>query len=646
MGISYLSISQEAPVTNCASLNGVIPGQVAVPITVTGFTNIGAVSLSIDYDFSVIQFINGTPNSSLPGFLSGDYNLGNGWHRVSMGWYGISTNLPDNSTIMTLNFNYTEGNSQLIWYDNGPSCEYADAMGNVLNDLPQENFYINGLVCSAIGSPGDISGINTVCQGEQGIFYSIASLDNVTGYLWTVPNGAVIINGQNTNAITVDFQVDAISGDITVCGLNPCGNGPVSSLPINVNLLPNADAGNDTTINYGTSTTLHAVSGGNGSFSYHWSPEELLVNPDVQNPQTVILTNTTVFTLEVTNLSSQCQSEDTVIVSITGGPLSVNPIAMPASVCLGEGTQLYANAGGGSENYTYLWTCLPPDEPPWSSTFPNPVVTPDSSKIYLVNVNDGFTEENGTVSVNVYQLPEATISGGDTLCGSGNVTTLQVDLTGVPPWSFIYTNGITSWFVNDQMTSPYYILTGDPGIYTIIDLEDLHCSGNTYGSAGVYVFPYPDAPEITIYENNLISNICCGNQWYKDGVIIPGATGQAYAVTENGLYFDIVTINGCSSDTSEVIDMIVGIDEHKLQGISVWPNPAGDHVWITFPANEEHDYSILLITPDGRLVKKEVAEPGSVLASVHCDLTGIKPGLYIIMIYTSHDIFTYKLIIN
>ena len=87
--------------------------------------------------------------------------------------------------------------------------------------------------------------------------------------------------------------------------------------------------GNDFPIPYGTSTTLYAASGGTGSYSYHWSPEALLVNPDLQNAQTVNLYSTAVFTLLVTNQTTLCQNSDEVVVTITGGPLSINPTAIP-----------------------------------------------------------------------------------------------------------------------------------------------------------------------------------------------------------------------------------------------------------------------------------------------------------------------------
>jgi hypothetical protein len=646
LGNAMIAASQNAPVTTCATVSDAIGGTVSVPITVTGFTNIGAVSLTLDYDYAVAHFIQGTPNPAMSNFLSGDYDLGNGFHRISMGWYGSSNTLADGSTIMTLYFNYIGGNSPLNWYENGASCEYADPLGNVLNDVPAENFYINGYLCGAIGNPGTIEGNDFVCQGQTGELYSVASLPNVAGYTWTVPDGALIINGQNTNSITVDYSETAVPGNIAVYAFNPCGNGPASQLPVTVNELPIADAGNDTTINYGTSTTLHAAAGGSGTFSYHWSPEEMLIDPDTQYPQTVILTTTILFTLTVTNEASSCQSHDEVTLTITGGTLSVNPIAIPGAICNGEYAQLYSNAGGGSGNYNYQWTCIPPDDPPWSSTDANPLVSPSSSKQYILFVNDGFTDVSGAVAVPVLQLPTATISGGDSLCGQGNFTTLPVDLTGAPPWSFIYTNGITSVIVNDQYITPYDIITGDPGTYTIVDLQDANCNGPSYGSATVYVFPVPATPEITVIDFNLISSVCCGNQWYLDNEAIPGATGQVFAVTESGWYYDIVTLNGCSSDASESVDMIVGINEIKDMKATLAPNPADDFVKINFPGPLKGNMTITVSSADGRVAGKYEFRSIEKTNQFSIDISCFAAGLYFVAISTSDKSTVCKLIVN
>jgi len=640
-------LSQNAPVTTAATIGGALPGTITVPVTVTNFNNIGAISLSLDYNYSVLHFLQGTPNPQIPSFTTIDNDLGNGYHRLVMGWFGSGIALANGSTIMTISFTYISGVTTLAWFDNGPSCEYADGNYNVLNDIPQSTYYINGYVCGGIDNPGPITGDNSVCEGQQGVAYSVAPIINATSYNWTIPPGAIISGGGNTNSIVVDFPAGSTSGIVSVYGVNPCGNGPSSQLPVTVNALPVADAGNDFPIPFGTSTTLYAASGGSGSYSYHWSPEALLINPDVQNPQTVVLYSTTVFSLLVTNLTTLCDNNDEVIVTITGGPLSLNPVAVPDNICAGQTSQLFSNAGGGSGNYTYQWTSNPAGTPPWNSTLANPQVTPDVSTQYLLSVWDGFNTASGSTYVTVNPLPAAVISGGDSLCDNGSTTTLAIGLTGTPPWSFIYSDGVNSFNVSGQTVTPYLIVTSDPGIYTVIFVQDANCIGVPYGSATVSEFPVPATPVISQDGSELISSSCCGNQWYLNGVAIPGAINQTYTPVLIGSYFDIVTLNGCSSDTSNtIIVTIINIDEKKSDHAYFYPNPAIDWVKFLCPVQDCRNVHIRIMNSFGKLVKEfypDKMAPGNELQLFIGDLA---PGFYLVKFLEEKGTYITKLVIE
>jgi len=350
------------------------------------------------------------------------------------------------------------------------------------------------------------------------------------------------------------------------------------------------------------------------------------VDPDVQNPVTVILTSTTLFTVTVIDQATLCQESDDVVVSITGGPLSINPVVVPGMLCQGASAQLFANAGGGSGTYAYTWSCIPPGNPPWFSILPNPVVSPDSSKQYLLSVNDGFTTVEGSTNITVNQIPTASISGGDTLCGENALTTLTVDLTGVPPWSFTYSFGNTSVTVTDQQTTPYLITTGTQGDYIITSVEDAFCDGETYGVAIVRKFPIPAKPEITVIGMEMISSSIFGNQWYLNDIPIPGATNQTYNALNSGLYYTIVTLNACSSEPSDTVDIIVGTTEYSIGDFFFYPNPATSSIELQFPNSIQGILIAEIRSSNGSLVKKCSFSGG--LSSRALDISGLKPGMY------------------
>jgi PKD repeat protein len=243
------------------------------------------------------------------------------------------------------------------------------------------------------------NGPTTFCQGNTVTL--TASLAN--SYLWS--------NGATIQSITVS---SASSYTVTVSNGNGCSS---TSPPTVVTVHPNpvANAGTDQTISFGASTTLYGTaSGGTGNFSWHWEPASFLVNANVQNPVTQSLTSSLQFTLTVTDIPNGCMGSDPVLVTVTGGPLSVDASASPGSTCPAQAVQLMAITSGGTGNNTYSWTSNPVG---FTANTYNPVVFPFVSTMFYVSVNDGFAIVNDSVSVTVLPLPgvPGTPTGPDTV---------------------------------------------------------------------------------------------------------------------------------------------------------------------------------------------------------------------------------------
>ena len=249
--------------------------------------------------------------------------------------------------------------------------------------------------------PGPVTGPEHPCAGVTGINYSINTSSNATGYLWTVPASWTILSGQNTTSILV--TAGSSSGNIKAFASNSCSNSDTASLAVSPIQPPVANAGPNQVLGYGSSTTLNgSATGGSGSFSWHWEPASFLINPDIQNPVTVNLTSSILFNLTVTDQVSSCTGTSQVLITITGGPLSVTTTADPNPLCLGNDVQLFALASGGTGNYSYNWSSIPPG---YTSTIQNPVTSPSSTTIYVVSVFDGFATVGDSVTVAVIPLP-------------------------------------------------------------------------------------------------------------------------------------------------------------------------------------------------------------------------------------------------
>jgi trimeric autotransporter adhesin len=89
------------------------------------------------------------------------------------------------------------------------------------------------------GNAGPIQGPHDLCAGATEVGYNTPPIQNVVDYIWTLPAGATIVDGANTNHIKVNFALDAESGQISVYGQNLCGTGQASPpFDVTVNPIP------------------------------------------------------------------------------------------------------------------------------------------------------------------------------------------------------------------------------------------------------------------------------------------------------------------------------------------------------------------------------------------------------------------------
>ncbi len=228
-----------------------------------------------------------------------------------------------------------------------------------------------------------------------------------------------------------------------VTGAGGCND--TDSLNLILNPVPDVYAGPDQTIPFGTSAIFNpSVTGGSGEFTYHWQPENMVIDPSVLQAETVNLSFNTMFTLTVTDNQGGCTKLDQILVYVLGGPLGCNPLAEPPAICLGGQSQLQAMASGGSGNYSYSWTSNPPG---FTSTLFNPVVNPVQTTTYMLTIDDGFSTTDGNVVVSVHPLPVPE-AGPDKTIPFGTSTMLEGS-AGSGSGTYDY-----HWEPADKLTNP------------------------------------------------------------------------------------------------------------------------------------------------------------------------------------------------
>jgi hypothetical protein len=335
---------------------------------------------------------------------------------------------PDIPSPTTVNL-FTTTIFTLTVTDDSASCQSVDM---VTIDIAG-----GALAVNAIATP------STICAGVTTQLQALGSggAGNYT-YQWTGPGGFTS-NLQNPTVQPLVTSTYSVS-------INDGYNSQTNTVTVTVNQLPLANAGTDKSIPFGTYTFLNgSVTGGTSSYFYSWTPPNKLFNANVQSPQTINLTSTTIYSLTTTDLITNCVSSNQANVSIevTGGALNTNPVATPDWICRGDTTQLHASAGGGNVGfYQYTWSSDPPG---FSSNDPEPLVNPTVNTTYMISVFDGFNTTLGNTLVSIYAEPYIHLGPPDsTVC---IYDTVRID-AGNPGAEYLWSNGAVTKTIKVQAT--------------------------------------------------------------------------------------------------------------------------------------------------------------------------------------------------
>jgi len=257
---------------------------------------------------------------------------------------------------------------------------------------------------------------NNVCEGEPTPFNSTSITEpaghEIENYHWDFGDG-------ETSDEASPSHTYAAAGDYQVTHTVKNGRGRCTdeiTKTVTVYAQPIADAGNDQSLPYPGLTAQLSGSGGSDSFSYHWEPANMVVNPNSPSTETVTLYDDQTYTLTVTNPQGQCISTDQTTVYIGASALIVSADT-PDPICEGESAQLQVDVSGGSGNFSYSWT---PTDYLNSSHINNPIATPPHTTTYTCTVTDNVTTEVKQKLVKVtVNMPK--IRNADTIRGACNV---------------------------------------------------------------------------------------------------------------------------------------------------------------------------------------------------------------------------------
>lgn len=143
------------------------------------------------------------------------------------------------------------------------------------------------------------------------------------------------------------------------------------------------------------------------------------------------------------------------------------------------------------------------------------------------------------------------------------------------------------------------------GNFEVILTVSNACGNSASDTAAIFIAPLPN-PVITQSGNVLsVTDTFSSYQWFQDDSIINGANGQSYLATTNGNYYVVVTDANFCIDTSNIIGVILGMNEYPFDnlGLTISPNPFSQQTEIKYSLATNSQIKIELYNLLGQKIK-------------------------------------------
>ena len=335
---------------------------------------------------------------------------------------------------------------------------------------------------NAIPATSAVTGDIAVCANETGIIYSVTNTAGST-YAWTV-TGGVQTGGTNSNSITVDWGT-AGAGNVQVVETNAagCPGAPVN-LAVTINAIPATSAvTGDIAVCANETGIIYSVTNTAGS-TYAWT-----VTGGVQTGGT---NSSSITVTWGTAGAGNVQVVETNAAGCPGAPvnLAVTINALPTTSAITGDIAVCANETGiiysvtNTAGSTYAWTVTGGVQTGGTNSSSITVTwgTAGAGNVQVVETNAaGCPGAPVNLAVTINAIPTASMTGATTIC-VGSSATLQMVFTGTGPWTFEYSDGVTT-IAGNSAVSPFDLLVSPSATttYTLVSVTDANCVGTIIG---------------------------------------------------------------------------------------------------------------------------------------------------------------------
>ena len=500
-----------------------------------------------------------------------------------------------------------------------------------------------------------ISGPSPVCAGSTGNIYLTQA--GMSGYTWTVSSGGIITSGGGTNAITVtwnqvgsqtvsvnytnSFGCTATSPTVYNVTVNPF---PVPTITGSTSLCVNSGYNNYTT-EAGMQNYMWTISSG-GIINYGSGTNQISVSWIASGNQTVSVTYTS---------QAGCNAASPTVLNVTVNPYPypAGPISGSSNVCPGANNIAYSVTPINNAT-SYVWA-LPPGASIASGAGTNSITVDFSSNassgIIFVWGNNlcGSGSNSPPFSVTVDPLPGSAgpITGPSDVCTGTTGVVYSVEIISYAagydwtvPTGVVITSGNNTHIITTDFSS-----TAVSGNITVQGTNSCG-TGTVSPDFFVTVKTTPPIPVVTNTGDTLHSSSPTGNQWYFEGNIILGATSQEYIATQDGYYWDLGTLNGCTSDTSNhKLIIITGINTHPGSIIIIYPVPNTGEFNVTISTNYRTSFNICIYNSLGVKIYEDANVAVDDIFQKVIDLRPVPYGVYTIIFENNQGVVVKNIVV-
>jgi len=192
-----------------------------------------------------------------------------------------------------------------------------------------------------------------------------------------------------------------------------------------------------------------------------------------------------------------------------------------------------------------------------------------------------------------------------------------------------------AWSTGDTTRT---ITVTKPGLITVATTNKLGCTD--LDTVMIRQGENPDKPVISMKNDTLVSSSAFGYQWMLAGKDIAGANSQFYVLPKfsNTREYSVKTFSEQGCFTASDVMSIATVNEELLPAhISLFPNPAGQLVYLRVPENLlKYDLQYAIIDQKGRILLRNPL-PKTSEALFEISLTGLPKGQFWIQIMSKNQ---------